>query len=72
MSIRFGGNFSLIFSHIQDCISIPQHIYALGIYLLVGKEVDDGVIDWTGLGKVHGHGGNQRRNVQLWIYNYHH
>ena len=41
-------------------------------YLFVGEEVDDGVIDWTGLGKVHGHRGKQRRNIKLWIHHHHH
>lgn len=41
-------------------------------HLLVGEEVDDGVVDRTGLGKVHGHGGEQRRDVKLWIQDHHH
>lgn len=42
------------------------------VYPLVGEEVDDGVIHWTGLRKVHGHGGEQGRNIQLRVHNYHH
>lgn len=41
-------------------------------HLLVGKEVDDWVVDGTGLGKVHGHGGDQRGDVKLWIHDNHH
>lgn len=41
-------------------------------HLLVGKEVDDGVVDGTGLSKVHGHGGEQRRDVQLRVQDHHH
>lgn len=50
-----------------------QQIYTLAFaHLLVGKEVDDGVIDRAGLGKVHGHGGKKWRDVELWIHDYHH
>lgn len=41
-------------------------------HLLVGKEVDDGVVDRASLGKVHGHGGKQRGDVEFWIHDNHH
>ena len=67
--------FSLCFLYLftlRLCISILEQSYTKAVYLLVGKEVDDGVIDRASLGKVHGHGGNQWRDVELWIHNYHH
>lgn len=45
--------------------------FTLSAHLLVGKEVDDGIIDRAGLGKVHGHGGEQWRDVELWIHDHH-
>lgn len=41
-------------------------------HLLVGEEVDDGVVDGTGLGEVHRHGGEQRRDVELRVQDHHH
>lgn len=77
MSIDFTCNSNLFFLCLSVCIlslciSISQQIYTSAAYLLVGKEVDDRVIDRAGLGKVHGQSGDQWRDVELWIHDYHH
>ena len=40
-------------------------------HLLVGHEVDDGVVHGAGFGEVHGHGSHQRRDVQLRVHHHH-
>lgn len=72
LSIDFTCNSNLFFLCLSVWISISQKIYTSAAYLLVGKEVDDGVIDRAGLGKVHGQSGDQWRDVELWIHDYHH
>lgn len=55
---------------IRTCARVAHAVSCA--HLLVGKEVDDGVVDGTGLSKVHGHGGEQRRDVQLRVHHHHH
>ena len=52
--------------------SLHLQLHTSAAYLFVGEEVDDGIIDGAGLGKVHGHGCKQRRDVELRVHHHYH